>query len=177
MRDINRIDSFCKELATMWKRVPDWRFGQLMSNFLGDVYCMTNKDVFYIEDDELLEYVEEFYKLEDDEPEKSTMMVTYEEFKRLMGRIVEFYNFTDTISSLAIHMSDSTEIWIDGLISEATEMLSKLTNDHGEWIYYWVYELRCGKDYEDGMIEDKDGNDIPLKTIDDLWEVLKRGIS
>lgn len=26
MRDINRIDKFCNELAKYWKQVPDWRF-------------------------------------------------------------------------------------------------------------------------------------------------------
>ena len=31
MRDPDRIDAFCKELAKIWKsKVPDWRFGQLV---------------------------------------------------------------------------------------------------------------------------------------------------
>lgn len=32
MRDPKRIDEFCDLLKEIWKRVPDWRFGQLISN-------------------------------------------------------------------------------------------------------------------------------------------------
>ena len=32
MRDINRIDPFLKKFAKMWKKCPDMRFGQLISN-------------------------------------------------------------------------------------------------------------------------------------------------
>ena len=55
MRDPERIDEFCDELKKMWHKVPDWRFGQLMSNALGEVYANTQTDIFYIEDDEMLE--------------------------------------------------------------------------------------------------------------------------
>lgn len=61
MRDPNRIDGFCEELKKLWHLLPDWRFGQLMSNFLGDVYEKTNhRDIFFIEDDEMLKYVKTY---------------------------------------------------------------------------------------------------------------------
>ena len=62
MRDPNRIDEFCKELKEMWHKVPDWRFGQLMSNTLGAVYQKTNNDPFYIEDDKMLQILKEVFK-------------------------------------------------------------------------------------------------------------------
>lgn len=38
MRNLERIDVFTSELNRIWKKhFPDWRFGQLMSNFLGFV--------------------------------------------------------------------------------------------------------------------------------------------
>ncbi len=58
MRDPTRIDKFCDTLKELWHRVPDWRFGQLMSNFLGDVYAETKRDIFYIEDDEMLKHIQ-----------------------------------------------------------------------------------------------------------------------
>ena len=67
MRDPNRIYGFCKALQEMWLRVPDWRFGQLMSNFLGDVVGNTGKDIFFIEDGEMLKYVNTYMS---GEPEK-----------------------------------------------------------------------------------------------------------
>lgn len=56
MRDINRIDKFCWRLAEAWKKVPDWRFGQLMVNCLGAM----DRDPFFPEDDEMIEYIEQF---------------------------------------------------------------------------------------------------------------------
>ena len=37
MRDVNRIVPFMETLAQIWKdNLPDWRFGQLMYNFIAD---------------------------------------------------------------------------------------------------------------------------------------------
>ena len=58
MRDPKRIDKFCWRLAEAWKKVPDWRFGQLMSNILGEYYSQTKMDPFFVEDDEFMEFIE-----------------------------------------------------------------------------------------------------------------------
>ena len=58
MRDPNRIDEFCKTLATIWKdNCPDWRFGQLVSN----VYCSAKRDPFFYEEDETIKLFEEYF--------------------------------------------------------------------------------------------------------------------
>ena len=56
MRDIKRIRKFCNRLAAAWEKVPDWRFGQLMCNILGSM----GKDPFFPEDDEMIEFIEEY---------------------------------------------------------------------------------------------------------------------
>ena len=61
MRNINRIDKFCNELAEVWKKVPDWRFGQLMSNVLGQMQS-EGKDIFFPEEDEMIEYFRNYFK-------------------------------------------------------------------------------------------------------------------
>lgn len=54
MRDENRIDEFCNQLAKTWHSFPDWRFGQLIAN----IFCISeNPSFFYIEDDKALEYL------------------------------------------------------------------------------------------------------------------------
>lgn len=66
MRDPNRLDNFYKVLHDVHKEVfSDWRFGQLMSNFLG--WCVDTKrcfDIFFPEDDKwelwIKEYANEF---------------------------------------------------------------------------------------------------------------------
>lgn len=76
MRDINRIDNFCNALSSAWKCVPDWRFGQLMSNMFGAYYGETGRDIFYTEDDEMMEYFVKFvcentpYTIIDDSPQE-----------------------------------------------------------------------------------------------------------
>lgn len=60
MRDPARIDRFCNELKAIWHCVPDWRFGQLMSNMLGFFVHSTGRDIFFPEDDELIGYFREY---------------------------------------------------------------------------------------------------------------------
>ena len=62
MRDPKRIDVFCKQLAELWHLVPDWRFGQLVSNIVSDCYSKTHRDIFFVEDDELMDYIKKYFK-------------------------------------------------------------------------------------------------------------------
>lgn len=55
MRDPDRIDKFCAELAELWHKVPDWRFGQLIVN----VYGHSTRDPFFLEEDESMELFKE----------------------------------------------------------------------------------------------------------------------
>lgn len=57
MRDPARIDDFCDRLATQWKKAPDWRFGQLLSNILGDDLG----HYYYIEDNEIIDDIEGYF--------------------------------------------------------------------------------------------------------------------
>ena len=65
MRDPRRIDKFCAQLAELWHKVPDWRFGQFISNVLGAYVCETKRDIFFPEDDELMEFFVKYFTPED----------------------------------------------------------------------------------------------------------------
>lgn len=59
MRDKRRIDSFCKELAAIWKtQCPDWRFSQLWSN------VFKTADPFYLEEDRVIDRIKEFFHID-----------------------------------------------------------------------------------------------------------------
>lgn len=61
IRNPERIDVFTSELNRIWKTYfPDWRFGQLMSNFLGFVAGQKQTDIFFPEESEMLTYLKEF---------------------------------------------------------------------------------------------------------------------
>ena len=68
MRDPNRIDYFCRMLAYYWHRVPDWRFGQLISNVLGAYIGKTGRDIFFPEDKELLDFFDSYFSEEGSGP-------------------------------------------------------------------------------------------------------------
>ena len=54
-RDANRIKPFCDEFAELWSKYPDLRFGQIMSNIAKYVQIECGKDLFYMEEEELME--------------------------------------------------------------------------------------------------------------------------
>lgn len=58
MRSPDRIPNFMYELGDIWmKNLPDWRFGQLMANFIREV-----GDPFYLEEDKFMEKFKEYVK-------------------------------------------------------------------------------------------------------------------
>jgi hypothetical protein len=57
MRDAHRIKPFCDELAYLWAQYPDLRFGQLMSNIARYVEMEHKQDIFFMEDDKLMEVI------------------------------------------------------------------------------------------------------------------------
>lgn len=66
IRNPERIDEFTKELNRIWKTYfLDWRFGQLMMNFLSWVQCEKKLDLFFPEEEQMLTYLREFCGEED----------------------------------------------------------------------------------------------------------------
>ena len=58
MRDPKRIDKFCNQLADIWKKVPDWRFGQLTMN----VYGSMDVDPFFPEEEDMIKRIRNFFE-------------------------------------------------------------------------------------------------------------------
>lgn len=57
MRNIDRIDTFLNELGKYWKKVPDWRFMQLICN----LQSACGSDMFYMEEDKVLQYLGAYF--------------------------------------------------------------------------------------------------------------------
>jgi len=60
MRDINRLDDFYNALKEVHKQLPDWRFGQFIMNFISWYYQKYKKDIFYVEENEMITLFDEF---------------------------------------------------------------------------------------------------------------------
>lgn len=65
MRDPKRLDKFYDEIKAIHQnKFPDWRFGQLCSNFFGWLMTKKGVDLFFPEEDKMLEYFQEYAKEE-----------------------------------------------------------------------------------------------------------------
>lgn len=63
MRDANRLYKFYDELRDIhMKHFPDWRFGQMINNILGWWTNKHGRDIFFSEEDEMLEIFKEYIK-------------------------------------------------------------------------------------------------------------------
>lgn len=61
MRNPERIDEFCKELAEIWKtNCPDWRFSQFIINVFGSFAT----DPWFWEEDQMIEEIRKFFDAE-----------------------------------------------------------------------------------------------------------------
>lgn len=105
------------------------------------------------------------------------MNIQYEIFKKHMKDIERIIRFEDKLWDVcaeAFKQSLDCELTFPTLVDNVIDLLGRMTNDNGEWISYWVYELDCGKEYCDGKVVDSDGSIIKLETVDDLWNLLKK---
>lgn len=58
MRDVSRIPRIISVLEDIWRRVPQWRLGQLIEN----IKAFSGKDdLFYVEDDEMENILKEIF--------------------------------------------------------------------------------------------------------------------
>lgn len=64
MRDPDRLDTFYAELCKVHKEhFPDWRFGQLCSNFFGWLAYKEERDIFFVEEEHMIEYLKTYGRL------------------------------------------------------------------------------------------------------------------
>ena len=64
MRNPNRIPEIMALLQRGWQKVPQWRLGQLIENLKRYIGV---DDLFYIEDDEMIEKIVNFFDLDESE--------------------------------------------------------------------------------------------------------------
>ena len=63
MRDPKRLDKFYDEFKAIHQEsFSDWRFGQLISNFFGWIISEKKIDIWFPEEDRMLELFREFAK-------------------------------------------------------------------------------------------------------------------
>ena len=93
-----------------------------------------------------------------------------EEFVELLREHDDQEDRIDTLSSMGLDIFDSP------LIEYGNKMFERLikayfTEEGAEWVFWWLYE----KDGDPGMKAwDKNHNEIPMETMEDLWNYVKQ---
>lgn len=63
MRKAERLDYMYDEMCRLHKKyLPDWRYGQLCSNFFGWLMSTQGRDIFFPEEDEMLKWFKMYVK-------------------------------------------------------------------------------------------------------------------
>lgn len=97
-------------------------------------------------------------------------MITKEQFIKLITDNRKHNDRLDEVADvlgLAIYDCD----WVEYGNILFDEVLGLLFQEEGvDDINWWLYE-KCGR--PDYKMWDKDGNEIPTETLDDLWEIVK----
>lgn len=56
MRDLDRVNDICRQLAELWRQYPDLRLGQLILNAIQDTV------LYYVEDQQLIDKLKKHYE-------------------------------------------------------------------------------------------------------------------
>ena len=97
-------------------------------------------------------------------------LLSREEFNRVIFEYKKNFDFIDEVNQLFRKYKYDGEIYLGSDV--VIDLLTYIFDDQDEWISYWMSELDFGKEYEDGYIKDRDGKHIPLKTSDNLYDLL-----
>lgn len=99
-------------------------------------------------------------------------LLSKEEFTKIIESYKKSFDFTDELNKLFDRYDCDGEIYPPIGSEDVVTLLEFIFDDRDEWISYWIFELDFGKEYEDGYIKDRDGKHIPLKTSDNLYDLL-----
>ena len=99
-----------------------------------------------------------------------------ESFCRVMDNYKSMWNFTDDLNDLFRKYKSDGEVYPPMCTETVIDLLEFIFNDKNQWISYWIFELEFGERYEDGDVKNENGEDIPLKTAEDLYDLLVRNM-
>lgn len=97
-------------------------------------------------------------------------------FCKVMDSYKSMWNFTDEMNELFDKYKCDGNIYPPVCTETVIDLLEFIFDDKDEWIGYWAWELDFGGRYEDGDVRSSDGSIIPLKTTEDLYNLLVKNI-
>ena len=101
-------------------------------------------------------------------------MITKQEFTEVIKELVSIKKAEDNLNlAFKAFEPDFNYICFGRYETLVIKSMELAMNDQYNYISYWIYDLNCGKDSKKGKITDKDGKDIPMKTISHLYDIIE----
>lgn len=105
-----------------------------------------------------------------------TEVMDFKSFKKAINALKTMYDYYTRLEELLNEGDGDSVIVPPDWAWETLHVLEAAFHDEEEWIPYWFFELDCGEKYKDGTICDKEGTNIPLRTEEDLYNVLLKAL-
>ena len=96
-------------------------------------------------------------------------MITFELFDSIL-RSVQIKD--ERICQISGVLGGAEELFAISAIDEVLRLLTHILDDTNEYIFFWVWELCFGRDWEPRDVCDKTGRYIKLQTTRDLYSLL-----
>ena len=101
-------------------------------------------------------------------------MIEYEKFEYYMDKYKKIGEQEATLNKALYEMSnDFGGYYNDNVHELILKLLKDITHDSSDWIGYYIYELNWGENYKEGYVVGENGENIPLETVKDLYNLLK----
>ena len=107
-------------------------------------------------------------------------MITKEKFVEILSAIEKQFEYDDKCHNAfsVILKNDYVSGYDYSLVfNSLIDLLRNQLNDKGDWINYFIWDLKFGKNYKSGMIKDKNKNDIDLSNKENLYIFLIENFS
>ena len=102
--------------------------------------------------------------------------LTKDQFVRVINDIKENEEKINRINDVLRENCEDAVYCPPSLHHTLLDLLQELFNDElTDWIGYFIYDLDFGQKWEPGMVTDN-GKDIPLKTAEDLYDLLIKNL-
>ena len=103
-------------------------------------------------------------------------IMSQESFCKVMSDYKSMFNFTNEMNELFDKYKVDGNIYPPLCTSTVIDLLEFIFNDENQWINYWIFELEFGERYGDGDVKNENGEDIPLRTAEDLYNLLVKNM-
>lgn len=103
--------------------------------------------------------------------------MTKEKFVKIIDEIKELHEYKEDLYAINRKYNFDSDISFPTLENTVVTLLEEIMHNPvydeiGSDISYFIYDLDFGKDWEPGMILDKDGNDVDHSTAEKLYDDL-----